>query len=220
MNITLNDLSPGTEFEYVNQKDSYRRGKFLVLNSKGHYLRPALGIGCVFIFSYTTKAVCRHWGELEVNVISKPEKTVENTMGRFIGWKFGVPVRVLDRYNKVVRILRYLVYECKSGFVTIDEHGDRANWIKSGKISSGGRGYSYELIPHEYESFYPHGPRYPVCSSLNYTSFCNSYDRMNCLGAVGQPLTEKPTAKLTLEDGTEITLSAETTATLKKQLGR
>jgi len=139
------------------------------------------------------------------------------TMGHFIGWKFGVPVRVLDKYNEVVCTLRYLIHEYESGFVTIDKHGSRTNWIKGSRPDYGG--YSYELIPYSFRNF--NCLRYPVCSSRETVAYCNAHEVMDNLTTIRKErLNPKIEKRAILEiDGERIELSNETTEQLKKQLG-
>lgn len=92
MKTLLEDLRPGDEFEYVITTQSFRRGRFVVLDSEGCYLRPIVKKGGVFIFSFFTNKVCQHNNRLDVNLISKTkENDMKNSMGHFTNWKFGKP---------------------------------------------------------------------------------------------------------------------------------
>ncbi len=207
--MKLKDLIPGTEFEYIDQGHSYRRGKFLVLNI---CFVPANRMYSVAILSYVTKKVCNHWGQLKVSVISKPEKTMENTMSHFIGWKFGVPVRVcaLKQENqKAVSGVTKLIYEDNDYFNVTTSNGMCVLCNKSC--------YYYELIPHNYSRGI-YSPRYPICSNNKGTAFCNAANNFNDLGTALGELIPCPAATLNI-DGKTIELSAETIAELKKKLG-
>ncbi len=135
-------------------------------------------------------------------------------MGHFIGWKFGVPVRVSSHnfslpYTEQV----LLISENDNSFTVMF-----TNFIKQYTKEV----YQYELIPHRYN--YPGGankPRYPVCESLGHTTFCNSLNKMDHLDTLPTKIykfSPIPIATLII-DGKTIELSAETTAELKKKLG-
>lgn len=205
----LKDLKPGDEFEYVVTTQAYRRGRFVVLNNVGSYLEPVAKEGCAFVFSFLTNKVCQHWGLHDVNLISKTkENNMKNStsMGHFVGWKFGVPVKIWNHYHKKV-IESKLVWENDDGFRVVSESGYVVYYSKDN--------YTYELIPHEYSHF---SPRYPVCQTSNYTAFCNSGCEIDILDAVIGKLKHYPVATLTI-DGKTIELSTETTAKLKEKLG-
>ena len=204
--MRLSDLSVGTEFEYINSVRSFRRGRFLVLNSEGNYLRPSSRIGCVFIYSFTAKAVCNHWGGLEVNEISKLEETVKNTMGHFIGWEFGVPVRVGDKQNEFAFREGRLTRETAIGF--------SVHWVKGGQCNLRKAGFYYELIPHNTE--YGSGPIYPICQREDGVG-PHLNKSLRTFAGVSDTLRSIPAATLNI-DGKTIELSAETTAELKKKL--
>ena len=183
--MRLSDLSISTEFEYFNS-----------------------------VRSFTAKAVCSHWGELEVNVISELEKTMENKMGHFIGWKFGVPVRIFNIRGVEICSLEYLIDESEKYFRVLGVSGEPELHSKANR--------TYELIPHKYSSQFignfKYSPRYPVCQAPGYTAFCNGDDTINILDAGKVKLQSMLTATITI-DGKTIELSAETTANFKEQLG-
>ncbi len=202
--MKLSDLKPGAEFEYIDQRPSFRRGKFLVLNI---CFAPINRTSSIAILSYVTKKVCNHWCELEVNVISKSEEAMENKMNHFIGWKFGVPVRVIFSSGKDDHEGR-LFYEDDSLFRIITDEGVHCWYYKTQT--------RYELIPHKYGKK-SYAPRYPICSNNKGAAFCNAADNLNDLGTVLGGLVLCPAATLNI-DGKTIELSAETTAELKKKL--
>ena len=206
--MKLSDLEPGTKFEYVDQERPYRHGKFLVLDI--HF--APISTSSVAILSYTTKKVCNHWGELEVNIITKSEKTMENKMGHFTNWKFGVPVRVSSRNSSppyTDQVL--LIQETDNTFTVMFTY-----YIKEYNKAI----YCYELIPQGYGDISRCTPRYPVCQSKSMTAFCNAMNDMDYLDSTGKEFKElsEPTATLII-DGKTIELSAETVARLKKELG-
>ena len=134
-----------------------------------------------------------------------------NSMNHFIGWKFGVPVIVTAKYQgnqDAVRGEVRLIDENDSTFIIVHHLGGAFVCVKEH--------YEYELIPHRYSSF---SPRYPVCQTPDFTSFCNGGHKMNLLDTTrSKHLQPYSTATLTI-DGKTIELSAETTAELKKKLG-
>ena len=137
------------------------------------------------------------------------EKNMENRMGHFVSWKFGVPVKVWEADYSEEKFGGRLVWEDDSGFRVITESGNFAYCRKTS--------YIYELIPYKYKSF---SPRYPVCQSSDWTAFCNSGGQMIMLdvGAVNMERYPEKIVTLTV-DGKIIELSAETVAELKKKLG-
>ena len=210
--LKLKDLKPGDEFEYVTSTRAYRQGRFLILDKKGSYLESAMQKDCVFIFSYTTNKICQHWGFLNVNLISKTkENNMENKMGHFIDWKFGVPVKVATQYQKDQKAVTgevRLVYEDSTFFVIVHDHGGHI-------VVCNKQYYNYELIPHKYTV---HSPRYSVCQNGLSTAFCNANGRMLALDATQIIFKPYPTATSNI-DGKVIELSDETVAELKKKLG-
>ena len=134
---------------------------------------------------------------------------MENKMGHFIDWKFGVPVKVWEADYSEEKFEGRLVWEDDSGFRVITESGNLAYCRKTS--------YIYELIPYKYEVY---SPRYPVCQSSDWTAFCNSGNQMPILdaGAVNMERYPEKIVILTI-DGKIIELSAETVAELKKKLG-
>ena len=201
MKLLLKDLKPGDEFEYVNTTKSYRQGLFLVLelNSKKD---------SVLIFNKVTNKTCRHWDQLDVNLISKAkENNMENRMGHFVGWKFGVPVKIFH-HGRLVTDYNRLTHESEVSFRAANDGGGEMYYSKSD-------GYIYELIPHKYSAF---SPRYPVCQNSLETAFCNGLGIMPTMGATEDKLKQYPAATLNI-DGKTIELSDETVAELKKKLG-
>lgn len=216
MTLQLKDLVPGEKFEYVETTRAYRLGKFLVLDSdkKGSYLESVAEEGCVFIFSFITNKICKHWGLLDVNLISDAkENNVENRMGHFTDWKFGVPVKIYEHnpggYNYPQYDEARLVNENDKHFMIIFDSGVVGSRSK--------RNFHYELIPHKAGGL---GPRYPVCSNSGHTAYCNSGGIMGCLDSfqVSNLQPYPTTATLTI-DGKTIELSDETVAELRKKLG-
>ena len=206
--MMLKHLKPGDEFEYVTTKPAYRSGRFLMLDDDNSYLRPVAVDNCRFLFSYGTQKVVRHFGEQEIIKKGAAVKS-QKEMNHFIGWKFGVPVKVqaqLQRHQKEVSCDVKLIYEENKYFVVINYIG--------GVIVCDKDYYSYELIPHKYGAF---SPRYPVLQSPSETVFCNSTEEMSTTGCTMLELKPYPTATLNI-DGKTIELSAETTAELKKKL--
>lgn len=208
MKSLLKDLNPGDEFEYVNTKPAYRVGKFLVLGDDDSYLRPVAIATCRFLFSYVTKKVVRHYEEQEVIKKENNMKT-ENKMGHFVGWKFGVPVRIFLHGRRVKEYCR-LTHESDVSFRAVNDGGGGTYYLKLD-------GYTYELIPHRYGGN-KNGPRYPICETPEYTSFCNPGNRMTTLDSYGGKMELYPAATPII-DGKTIELSAETTANIKAELG-
>ena len=141
----------------------------------------------------------------------------QKEMNHFIGWKFGIPVKVVAKNQADQRIASgeaRLVDEDANYFSIIRRNGEVRVRNK--------QNFYYELIPHKYN--YPgdtNKSRYPICESPEYTAYCNCLNEMVHLEA----LTTKtykfvpiPVATLNI-DGKTIELSAETTAELKKKLG-
>ena len=205
----LKDLKPGDEFEYAEATQIYRQGKFLVLNSEGKYFWSATRDDCVFIFSFLTKKVCQHWGLLDVNIISKPEKIMENKMGHFIGWKFGVPVKVSSRHILTPYTDQVLLIKETDRDFTVQF----TNFIKVYSKQH----YCYELIPYRVSGH--NDFIYLVCHNDAYITFCNFAQHLKAFESVHESYV-KPIPSATLNiDGKTIELSVETTAELKKKLG-
>ena len=141
------------------------------------------------------------------------ENNMENKMGHFIGWKFGVPVNVFH-HGYIIKDCYCLTHESDVSFRVVNSEGGGTYYPKSD-------GYTYELIPHK-NLFAAFSPRYPVCQSPARTAYCNSgigEPQMNQIDSCGtNDLSPYSTATLTI-DGKIIELSAETTAELKKKLG-
>lgn len=207
--MRLKNLEPGDEFVYLHANYDYREGRFLVLGSDSSYLQMSATKSSRFIFSFTTKKVVNHF---EGEEVIKKEANVksQNQMGHFIGWKFGVPVRVSSRNH---------LSSYTEGQVLLIEETENTFTVKFEYLvkTYNKKVYSYELIPYKYSDVM--SPRYPVCLSPNRTAFCNSENNMTYLDTTTKPFYKYPTVKLVLEDGREIRLSAETTAILKAQLG-
>ena len=208
--MKLFDLSAGTEFEYVDQEPFYRRGKFLVLNI---CFAPINRTSSIAILSYVTKKVCNHYGELEVNTISKSGDNMKSQkeMGHFIGWKFGVPVKVYEHNPGEVNYPEYeearLIEENGKTFIIM--YSDQRLGYRSKQ------NFHYELIPYKVGDL---NPRYPICSNSSYVAYCNGGGVMQELDRLGaSSLKPYPVATLNI-DGKTIELSAETTAELKKKL--
>ena len=89
---------------------------------------------------------------------------MENKMGHFTNWKFGVPVRVSSRGYSLPytagKVL--LIKETKCIFTVMFE-----NFIKEYNKAV----YCYELIPHQTEGC---EPAYPVCKNDCNTAYCNA----------------------------------------------
>lgn len=134
---------------------------------------------------------------------------MKSTMNHFIGWKFGVPVRVkaLNSSSIVPAVGGLLIYEDGYDFSTVDKDGSLWKYSK--------KRYRYELIPHKWGCF---SPRYPVCENPMYTAFCNSGGQMDRLDTCVAKMQPYPAATLNI-DGKTIELSGETVTNLKKELG-
>ncbi len=160
----------------------------------------------------STVQLCKALEVLGYGTYPGKEKTMENKMGHFIGWEFGVPVKVSSRNSSspyTDQVL--LIQETDNTFIVKFKY-----FIKEYNKAV----CCYELIPYKYGRA-PYSPRYPVCKSNSYIAFCNSSDKINCLdSAQGLIFKEikQPTATLNI-DGKTIELSVETTAELKKKLG-
>ena len=114
------------------------------------------------------------------NLISKvKENNVENKMGHFVGWKFGVPVLLIPNQNTGGRNypeceVARLIFENDEIFRIL--FNDEAIGVRDKQ------NFHYELISHKnlYSAF---SPRYPVCQSLKRTAYCNS--------GIGEPQMEQ-----------------------------
>ena len=133
-------------------------------------------------------------------------------MNHFIGWKFGVPVKVSAKchrdQNAVSGEVR-LVNETASYFIIVIQRG--------GCVVCNKQYYYYELIPHK--AGVVKGPRYPVCQSTFNAAYCNADE--SCMSKLGIHYEQlEPVSIATLNiDGKTIELSAETAANFKEQLG-
>ncbi|KKN48382.1 hypothetical protein LCGC14_0653290 [marine sediment metagenome] len=143
----------------------------------------------------------------------------QKEMGHFIGWKFGVPVRVYEHNPGGVNYPEYeearLIEE--NGKIFIIMYSDQKLGYRSKQ------NFRYELIPHIVcEAAF--SPRYLICQSPERIAYCNS--------SIGEPQMAQidscdvfsvklyPAIAATLNiDGKTIELNAETTAELKKKLG-
>ncbi len=135
----------------------------------------------------------------------------QKEMNHFIGWKFGVPVRILNIRSVQIDDFMYLIDETKSYFTAMSRAGNAEVFSKSNR--------SYELIPHTVCGAF--NPRYPVCQNSKRTAYCNSNIGEQQMTQIDSNSTSDiklyPTATLNI-DGKIIELSAETTAELKKKL--
>ncbi len=131
----------------------------------------------------------------------------QKEMGHFIGWKFGTPVRIFNINGVQTDDFVYLINETKMYFTVMSKAGNVEVFSKSNR--------SYELIPYKYSAF---SPRYPVCSSPDFTAYCNARFQMTTLDSTSQKLQQYPTVTFAI-DSITIKFSAETTAELKKELG-
>ena len=128
-------------------------------------------------------------------------------MNYFIGWKFGVPVKI--KGVAFVAGEGLLIEEGVDYFKAIT-HTGMGRYLK--------KDYSYELIPYRGGG---EKPRYPVVQSETRTSYCNYGGDMNYVSSVPNinvvRLSEE-IATLTI-NGKTIELSRETIDRLKKELG-
>ena len=210
MTLKLKDLNPGDVFRYLDGRKEFLTGLFMKLHQQNTYIKPMASKRADFIVSLDDGMPYKHADYREVEIVLKyKEEIMENKMGHFIGWKFGVPVRVSSRNfsQPYTETLVLLIQETNNTFTVSFE-----NFIK--KYSK--EIYCYELIPYKYGDVM--SPRYPVCLSPNYTAYCNSRADMTILDSTPKPFYKYPTATLTI-DGKTIELSAETTAEWKKKLG-
>jgi len=209
--MRLRDLNPGDEFEYVNTIPEYRKGQFIVLDTNGGYLRPASTETSRFLFSYAAKKVVNHFVGQEVIIKKEANVRPQKQMGHFIGWEFGVPVKISGMHSGSVCIdneKALLVFENDLNFRVINPNGSFSSYHKSL--------FYYKLVP--YNGKHASYPVYPVCRREDGVSpYLNG--SLRTFAGVSDTLQPAPTAKLVLEDGTKIELSAETIANLKEQLG-
>ena len=210
--MILKNLKPGDIFGYIDGSPEFLSGTFMRMHECNTYTKPLMKKNCVVIMDLYDGMMHVHSDRREVNVISKSEETMENKMGHFIGWKFGVPVRVSSRSYSLPytagKVL--LIKETEDTFTVMFE-----SFIKEYNKAA----YCYELIPHQAEG---RGPAYPVCKNDCNTTYCNA--RVNGLmsfpvfgGISNNRVKLTPLATLNI-DGKTIELSAETTAELKKKL--
>ena len=217
--MKLSDLNPGDVFRYLDGRREFLSGLFMKMHQNNTYISPMTEKHCNFIISLNDGMSHNHADRREVEIILKyKERTMENKMNHFIGWKFGVPVKIFNIRGVQVNGFTYLINETKSYFTTISKSGN----VEGSAIVYGKTDYYYELIPHKYN--YGGGvnkPRYPICESPKYMAFCNSLGdmtRLDVLSVKTHKFAPIFTATLII-DGKTIELSAETTAELKKKLG-
>ena len=138
----------------------------------------------------------------------------KQSMGHFIDWKFGVPVKVFGRKSGQ-RVEGLLVYEDGEVFKTLRQSDN--NWQSFYKED-----YYYELIPYNARlQSWNRSPRYPICQTPGMEAiYCNKGNKMSSLHTVDSEMIRMPdhTATLTI-DGKEIELSQETIENLIKELG-
>ncbi len=208
--MRLSDLNPGDVFRYLDGRPEFLSGLFMKMHQKNTYISPMTKKRCNFIISLNDGIPHNHADRREVEIILKyKERTMENKMNHFIGWKFGVPVKIQNRYNPNSKIESMLIWENDNGFRAITEAGPTNYYAKDT--------FTYELIPHK--AGVVSGPRYPVCQSTFNAAYCNADESgMSKLGTHYEQLEPVSIATLNI-DGKTIELSAETTAELKKKLG-
>ncbi len=208
--MRLSDLNPGDVFRYLDGRPEFLSGLFMKMHQKNTYISPMTKKHCNFIISLNDGMPYNHADRREVEIILKyKERTMENKMNHFINWRFGVPVRIQNRYNPNSKIESMLIWENDNGFRAITETGPTTYYAKDT--------FTYELIPYTYDNVM--SPRYPVChTAKGRTSFCNSGNEMGFLDNTSSKFDKYSIATLTI-DGKIIELSAETTAELKKKLG-
>lgn len=209
--MKLSDLNPGDVFRYLDGRPEFLNGLFMKMHQKNTYISPMTKKRCNFIISLDDGMPHNHADCREVEIVLKyRERIMENKMGRFIGWRFGVPVKVRGMNANSVCInceKALLVFEDGLNFRVINVDGTFSSYHK--------HYYSYELIP--YKSHHVPGPIYPVCQREDGVS---PYLDGNVRDFIGKSDTLQPMSVATLTiDGKTIELSAETTAELKKKLG-
>ena len=206
--MKLSDLNPGDVFRYLDGRPEFLSGLFMKMHQKNTYISPMTKKRRNFIISLNDGMPYNHADRREVEIILKyKERTMENKMNHFIGWKFGVPVKVYNR-NGIInegRLTRESV-NCFSIY-----------WTSGGHVNLSKTLFRYELIPHK--AGVVSGPRYPVCQSTFNAAYCNADESgMSKLGTHYEQLEPVSIATLNIE-GKTIELNAETTAELKKKLG-
>ncbi len=218
--VTLGQLNDSDVFKYVVQAHIYRRGKFQRLQQDNCYIRDNATDTGILIVNLKTGRVCRHsktlavkllWSNIksesgENNMDNVKNKKYVKSMDHFIGWKFGVPVKVYVGGRKIQESL--LFYEDAVRFKTVNTEGVATHWTKEFTC--------YELIPYAIGGL---SPRYPLCTTLKATAYCNMNDVME---RVNESFTIRrlPDHTATLEiDGKKIELSQDTIANLIKELG-
>ena len=131
-------------------------------------------------------------------------------MNYFIGWKFGVLIKIVNRYNPSQNKESRLIGENTCGFYAIDLSTLHSSFYAKNT-------FSYEPIPFAAGM---RSPRYPVCVNEEYVAFCNSGESMVTLSYGPANAFARIPEKATLTiDGKTIELSRETIDTLKKELG-
>ena len=214
--MKLADLKPGDIFEYAVQDRHWRTGTFAVLNMVSCYVRDWFVEGLVMVNHLDNGMVSRHRDNRQVILLSKSGEKIMSTdtkenMDYFIGWKFGVPVKVIQRESDQ-RIEGLLIQETEDAFYVLAAGTYTTIYSKAV--------YRYELIPYR-PSDMGNSVRYPVCTTPKSTAYCNNVDRMEFMSSAYQPMIripDPPTVTLTI-DNKKIELSQETIANLIKELG-
>ncbi len=204
----LGDLSPKDVYEYVDKNKNWNRNRYAVLDQNCYSFGGQHKDGYKFVVDITTGKICHHRKNLAI--FFAHEKKEEVVMDHFIGWKFGVPIKIYTKYQRdVVSKDVRLVFEDESVFTVLVGGGgytvcDKAN-------------YYYELIPHAAYRGAQH-PRYPVCKGTKKNvAYCNSIDKMPEFGCTDN--IEPIPVVTVMIDGRTIELSAETICELKDKLG-
>ncbi len=217
--LTLGDLPTKSVYEYVDKNKNWNRNRYAVLDQSCYSFCGQHKDGYKFVVDITTGKICHHRKMLAVVHVVDIDKKEEAVMDHFIGWKFGVPVRVFRRRGKL-HILpnACLVHESARTFRVLS--------LRSGQVEPDilapytKEDYYYEPIPYK-APYGQHEPRYPVCQNNGYTAYCNQSKIMKNLGSVTgslHPVPKPNPATLTI-DGQTIKLSEETTRELKIKLG-
>jgi hypothetical protein len=209
--ICLRDLPTKSVYEYVYKDKSWNRSVYAVMYSGSYVFHGQHKEGYVFVADIKTGKVCHHRGELAVLFIDDKKKKVEVSMDHFVGWKFGVPVKISGKDNNPDEREQLLIFENGQYFKVLNKLGHITVFRKAS--------HYYRPIPFcvPDTTLYPRRPRYPVCQTPSTTASCNNVGIMEGL-ATTVPLEKIPAATLNIE-GREIELSDETVAELKEQLG-
>ena len=133
-------------------------------------------------------------------------------MNNFIGWKFGVPVKVKGMFPDSVAASMeeaLLFFENLNGFRVINDKGHSCYYDKET--------HYFELILYRN---YGSEPRYPVCVNKEKIVHCNAWGKFSVLSqALTKGLVRIPEKATLTIDGKTIELSRETIDRLKKELG-